>query len=554
MGAPPVESGAGSDPRGGARVEGAAAGVPVLVEPIGIAPEPESSDDRFRQLFESSAKGVVCNRPDGRVTAANAAAARILAQLGQGTGDLDFGGVRWGAVRSDGTPVPGDKHPAVIALRTGREVLGETVGVHDPEEGGLLWIRVSAVPLFRRGDREPYEVCTTLEDVTAHARRQEQEYLSRKLDAVGRLAGGMAHDINNLLSVIQGNTDLLLMDAPQGESLHDDLTEIRRACDRAAVLTQQLLALGRRQVLHPRTVDLNARLRDLEPRVRGELGNDVQVVVHLADDAGAVRVDPVQIEEVVRQLAANARDAMPEGGVLTLSTRPREISVEEARAYPYAVVPGPYSEIVVADTGRGIAADVLPNIFEPFFTTKTRARGAGLGLATVYGIVKQSAGYIWVESAPGEGSRFRVCLPRAPGAGEPAPASDARSLGRGVPETVLVVEDEAAVRAVAKRILERGGYHVLEAGDASAALDLSRAYRGPIHLVLSDVVMPGLSGREMVDLLQPLRPETRILYMSGYSDEHLTSYGVTGEALDLIGKPFRPAALLQKVRSVLRRA
>lgn len=379
---------------------------------------------------------------------------------------------------------------------------------------------------------------------------QEQLYLAQKLEAVGRLAGGVAHDFNNLLSVIQGNTDLLLMDTADGEPPHEELSEIRQACERAASLTQQLLAFSRRQVLRPEVVDLNGRMRELERMLGRLIGEDVDLRTELAPEIGQVRVDPGQIEQVVLNLAVNARDAMPRGGRLSLGTRAMTIGEAEAAGFPYAVTPGEYVEISVQDTGTGMTETVLRHVFEPFFTTK--AQGTGLGLSTVYGIVKQSGGYVWVDSAPGEGTRFRVCLPRVEGmpaapAEAPAPVQVERGAG-----TVLVVEDEEAVRSVARRILERAGYTVLEAADGAAALEMCGGHPGDVDLVLADVVMPGLGGPELIERLRPLRPGVRVLYMTGYSDDRLASYGVAGDQPDLVGKPFRSGALLEKVRSALR--
>jgi two-component system, cell cycle sensor histidine kinase and response regulator CckA len=388
-------------------------------------------------------------------------------------------------------------------------------------------------------------------DITEQTSLQEQLHLSQKLEAVGRLAGGVAHDFNNLLMVIQGNTDLLLLNVSEGDPAQGDLREIRAACERAAALTRQLLAFSRRQVLQPEVVDLNASLREMEKMLLRIIGEDVRLVTRLDPAAGRVLVDPGQIEQVVMNLALNARDAMPRGGELVITTRDAEITPRQAEAYPYVVDAGRYVEITVRDTGEGMDDVVRHHVFEPFFTTRKGSGGTGLGLATVYGIVKQSGGYVWVESEVGRGSCFRICLPRvdAPVA-DPAPRGAALPLQRGR-GTVLVVEDEAAVRDVTRKILQSGGYRVLEAHDGGEALEICGSRAEPIDLVLTDVVMPGISGRELVDRLRPLRPEARFLYMSGYSPERVAGYGVGGGRPELIGKPFRPAALLEKVRTVL---
>ncbi len=513
-------------------------------------PEPPSARLRFTDFFQTMAQGVVFQDADGRITAANPAAERILgADAARMAGWAD---PRWDAVQRDGTPYPSGGHPDARALGTGCPVLREIVGVRSAASGERRWLSLSAVPRFRPGDPHPYEVYSVFDDVTEASRQQEYAHLAEKLEAVGRLAGGMAHDFNNLLAVIQGTTDLLLMEVDGSEAMHDDLGEIRRACERASALTQQLLAFSRRQLLQPQDVDLHAFLREAEPELRRIVGSGVRLGIEAPGAATLVSIDPAQLREVVSCLAAFARESMPHGGSLTLTARPLRIAPGQAQAYPYAVVPGEYGELVVRDTGEPVGDDYRRNVFEPFFTTG-RGGTTGLGMATVYGIVKQSRGYIWAEAAP-EGNQFRVCLPRAAGppAAPPAQGGD-RPTRRAEQRTILVVEDEDGVRAVARRVLEREGYAVLEASDALAALELCGSHAGPIHLVLTDVVMPGMSGRELIDRLRPLRPDARVLYMSGYSDEHLSSYGVSGEALNLIGKPFTPSDLAERVRTLLQR-
>ena len=373
------------------------------------------------------------------------------------------------------------------------------------------------------------------------------------MEAVGRLAGGVAHDFNNILTAIGVYRDLLLADLPLNDPRREEVDEIHRAADRAAALTQQLLAFSRRQVLQPKVIDLNALVSNVEKLLRRLIGEDVLLATSLAEDLGRVRVDPGQVEQVIVNLAVNARDAMPAGGRLTLETRNVHLDAAYAAEHRSAV-PGPYVVIAVSDTGTGMSAEVQSHMFEPFFTTKEVGKGTGLGLATVYGIVKQSGGSIWVYSELGHGRTFKVYLPRVDEPAEPLAASapvDAASL-RGT-ETILLVEDEPSVRAVARQVLARQGYVVLEAPDGPTALAMVDGGASGVDLVLTDVVMPGMSGRSLADQLATRCPGLRVLYMSGYTDDGIVRHGMLEPGLAYLQKPFRPDALVQKVREVLNR-
>src|SRR6266702_530342 len=388
-------------------------------------------------------------------------------------------------------------------------------------------------------------------DVTERVQLEQQLRQAQKMEAVGRLAGGVAHDFNNILTAITGYADLLAEDLPPGDPRRQDAAEIRKAAERAAGLTRQLLAFSRQQVLQSRVLDPNALVSELEKMLHRLLGEDVRLATRLPPGVGHVKADPGQLEQVIMNLVVNSRDAMPNGGQLTIETANVELDEAYAREH-YPARPGPYVMVAVSDTGTGMNDEVQAHLFEPFFTTKERGKGTGLGLASVYGIVQQSGGFIWVYSELGHGTTFKIYLPRVD---EPTGAT-ARETARETPvvggtETVLLAEDEAPVRAVARQVLERHGYTVLEAPSAEAALDVAERYSGTIHLLLTDVIMPGLSGRDLAVRLATLRPEARVIYMSGYTDDAITRHGVLEPGLAYVQKPFTPDIIARKVREVL---
>jgi signal transduction histidine kinase/ActR/RegA family two-component response regulator/HAMP domain-containing protein len=381
-------------------------------------------------------------------------------------------------------------------------------------------------------------------------RTEDQLRQAMKMDAIGKLAGGVAHDFNNLLTVILGRCSVLLPSIPESTATHRALTLIYQTAQRAAALTRQLLAFSRKQVLQPQPVDLTAVVDGITPMLRRLIGEHVELVTRLAPAPRRVRADLSQLEQVIVNLAINARDAMPQGGRLSLETAEVVLDAAYARRHEGARV-GPHVQLTVSDTGVGMDADTLPRIFEPFFTTKGPGQGTGLGLSTVYGIVQQSGGSVGVESEPGRGTTFRVCLPvldepAVVPLAEPPPAPMARGW-----ETVLVVEDERDVRELARDVLLDAGYTVLEAADAERALKAAQAHPGAIHLLLTDVVMPGASGRDLADRLSPLRPTMKVVYMSGYTDHAIVHQGVLDPGLTYIDKPFMPDDLARVVRAVL---
>jgi signal transduction histidine kinase/DNA-binding response OmpR family regulator len=370
-------------------------------------------------------------------------------------------------------------------------------------------------------------------------RAEEQLRQSQKMEAVGRLAGGIAHDFNNLLTVIGGHAQLLLEELPPDTAARREVETIANAADRAATLTAGLLAFSRKQVVHPRVMALDQLLRSMSGLLRRMLGENITVSVRSASDVGHVHVDPGQMEQVVMNLAVNARDAMPQGGRLTLSLE--NVTLEAAPGE--TVPPGAYVLLAVSDTGVGMTAETRARAFEPFYTTKPAGKGTGLGLSTVYGIVTQSRGDIRIESEPGHGTTFRIYLPRVDGPAEPTPVTDATSLPVGT-ETVLLVEDEEAVRRLAATALRRLGYTVLEAADAARALAIFEEQRGAVDLVVTDVVMPGMSGPALAERLRGIQPAVRVLFVSGYAEE-------APEGPAFLAKPYTGASLAQRVRALL---
>jgi two-component system cell cycle sensor histidine kinase/response regulator CckA len=438
-----------------------------------------------------------------------------------------------------------EKKDVPFILMTGS--LGEETAVECIKRGATDYV------LKDRLVRLPVAVRRAMEERRLReerARLEDQLLQSQKMEAVGRLAGGVAHDFNNLLQIILSYAEIARERPGLEPEELEDLDEIKKAARRAANLTRQLLAFSRKQVLDPIVMDINTVLRDLVKMLQRLIGEDIEIRFVLAPEPVRVKADPGQIENVIMNLAVNARDAMPQGGVLTIETGATEVDQAYAREHPF-VPPGPYVMVTVTDTGAGMDADVRSHIFEPFFTTKDPGKGTGLGLATVYGIVKQSGGHISVYSEPGRGSSFKILLPRVEeSAVRERPARGAERSPRGS-ETILLVEDEPSLRKLVRQLLRGRGYTVIEAHDGAKALDAARKHKGPIQLLLTDVVMPGMSGRELAERLAPLRPEMKILYMSGYTDDAIVNHGVPGSGAGLIQKPFSQDALARKVHALL---
>jgi len=379
---------------------------------------------------------------------------------------------------------------------------------------------------------------------------QEQLRQSQKMEAIGRLAGGVAHDFNNILTVIKGYSQLSLTEMKREDPLRENIEEIKKSADRAADLTRQLLAFSRRQVMEMKVLDLNDLLRNLDKMLHRVIGEDIELATILEENLGRVKTDPGQIEQVIMNLAVNARDAMSKGGKLTIETANVDLDQAYARAH-VAVKPGPYVMISASDTGVGMPPEIRDRIFEPFFTTKEKGKGTGLGLSTVYGIVKQSGGNIWVYSEPEKGTTFKIYLPRVD---EPFEELKEKLVKEELPrgnETILIVEDEEDVLRLAGRILSRQGYHVLEASSGEEALKVCKKKKEPFHLLLTDVVMPQMSGRQLEEQLSRVCQDFKVLYMSGYTDNAITHHGVLEKGMNYIQKPFTVDSLIRKVRGVL---
>jgi signal transduction histidine kinase/ActR/RegA family two-component response regulator len=429
--------------------------------------------------------------------------------------------------------------PPWWSLRHTLLVVGILVGI---VLAALAWV----VVLDRRIKVQTGTIRERLEREAALEQRLQQ---AQKMEAIGRLAGGIAHDFNNLLTAILGYTELVTMQLPRDNPVTEELGEIRRAGERASALTRQLLAFSRRQVLQPKVLDLNTVIRDMSRMLARLIGEHIELVSVLEPRLGTVKADPSQLEQVLMNLAVNARDAMPEGGTVTVETGNVEPGAPELQGRS-DLVPGPYIRLLVTDTGCGMDEETQNNIFEPFFTTKGVGHGTGLGLATVYGIVRQSGGDIAVRSKVGEGTTFITYLPQVSEQVEPEIAAEIHMPATGR-ETILVVEDEQALRALIKAVLGRSGYQVLEAQNGEEALELISQNRTRIDLVATDVIMPKMGGVELVERLMHVRPDTKILFLSGYTDDAITTQGVFNEESPFLQKPFTPDALACKVREVL---
>jgi PAS domain S-box-containing protein len=433
------------------------------------------------------------------------------------------------------------------AIRNGRPCAVELLNYR--KDGTTFWNALSLSPVHDDAGRLTHYVGVQT-DVTRSRKIEEQLRQAQKMEALGHLAGGVAHDFNNMLTVINGYSELLLPRFDTGDMTRTFLIEIARAGERAAAMTRQLLAFSRQQVLEPRVLDLNAEIRDAEKMLRRLIGEDILLTTVLTPGLGRVRVDPGQMQQVLLNLAVNSRDAMPQGGRLTIETRDVALDENFVRAHPGAR-PGSYAMLAVSDTGCGMDEETRARLFEPFFTTKKPGKGTGLGLATVYGIVTQSGGCLEVYSEAGLGTTFKVYLPRFTGPLSTTRSSQGmRPLLRGS-ETVLLAEDEAAVRTLAGKILRSCGYEVVEAGDGQEALQVAEQHQGRIDLVITDVVMPHVSGRMLAERLAELRPGVKVLYLSGYTDDAIIRHGLLEAEIAFLQKPFTASGLAQKVRDVL---
>ena len=430
-----------------------------------------------------------------------------------------------------------------------RAVAGEPMTFHVEWKSGSYACHVE--PLKDSDGQVSGAICMSL-DITDRKQLEEQLRQAQKMEAVGRLAGGIAHDFNNLLMVIQGYGDLLAERLPAGDPLRRNAEQIQMASQKASSLTRQLLAFSRKQMLAPKILNVQSVVADMEKILRRLIGEDIQLETSSAQDLGLIKADRSQIEQVILNLAVNARDAMPQGGRLTIETA--NVELDASYSHPPAVLsPGKYVMLAVTDNGCGMDAETQAHVFEPFFTTKEKGKGTGLGLATVYGVVKQSGGYVWVYSEPGRGTSFKIYLPRVEESAAPASRDGNRVTGtleRGS-ETILLVEDEKGVRELAREYLTSSGYTVIEAENGHTALELAAMHVGPIHLLLTDVVMPGISGKELAQRVGQVRPGIKIIYMSGYTDQAVVHHGILENDAVLLQKPFTLLTLAGKLREIL---
>jgi PAS domain S-box-containing protein len=507
-----------------------------------------NSEERFRQLFNYAPMAYHEFDTEGRITRVNKTELEMLGyaeeeMLGRHVWDFHTETVWIEALKKR---LKGELPVGQVLERTIRRKDGTTFPalIHErfikDDEGKNIGIR------------------STIQDITELKQTekrmntlQEQLRQSQKMEAIGRLAGGIAHDFNNLLTVIKGYSQLSFSELKEGDPLKGNLDEIQKATQRASELTRQLLAFSRRQILEFMVFDLNTILRDLDKMLHRIIGEDIELVYLLSDNLGKIKTDPGQIEQVILNLAINARDAMPSGGKMTIETA--NVFLDESYTHSHAEVkPGPYVMLSITDTGCGMLPEVKEHVFEPFFTTKEKGIGTGLGLSTVYGIVKQSGGDIWFYSEEGMGTAFKIYLPKVD---EIPTELKAEKMEEELPlgnEKILVVEDELSVRDLAVRVLERQGYELLEASNGNEALRLVQEHAGEkIDLLLTDVVMPGMSGSELAVRLRAAHAEARVLYMSGYTNNSIVHHGILEPDIYFLQKPFSPEALARKVREVL---
>ena len=502
-----------------------------------------ASEARYSELFENSPLPMwVFDRITLQFLAVNAAAVRQY-----GYSRDEFARMTLEAIG------PAEEAPALQIAGAGPPE-SNRIWKHQRRDRSILSVEIQAHDFSFEG--RPARMVVA-HDVTARLQAEEalrksegQLRQAQKLDAIGSLAGGIAHDFNNMLSVILSYASLVLDELTPGDPIRSDVDEIRRAGERAVEMTRQLLAFSRKQLLQPRVVDLNQLVMGMEKMLGRLLGADIDLAILTAPKIGRVFVDPSQIEQIVMNLVINARDASPQGGKVSIETL--DAVLDDAYAAQHVgVTPGSYVMLAVTDTGVGMDRETQSHIFEPFFTTKEQGQGTGLGLSTVFGIVKQSGGHIWVYSEPGRGTTLKVYLPRHEGEldGNSEPPPEPGDL-RGQ-ETILLVEDEEQVRALVRSVLRRNGYNVLEAQNGGEAFLICEKYAARIDLLLTDVVMPRMSGREVAERLLHLRPALRVLFVSGYTENSVVHHGVLDSGVSFLPKPFTPAALLRKVRAVL---
>ncbi len=512
-----------------------------LTEQKQVQTEMLRSEERFRKLFDSNTIGIAIADLQGRTLEANDA---YLSIIGYSREELLSGSVRWDAVTP---PEHGAADRAAVEMLRRRGVAETWEKEYVRRDGTRVPVLIGVAML----EASENSCIAYVVDLSARRLLENQFRQAQKMEAVGRLAGGVAHDFNNLLTVILGYSDVVRDQLPAGHPLHEEVEEIRKAGERAAGLTRQLLAFSRTQVLIPEVLDLAEVVKDVDKMLRRLIGEDIDLRAISGPEIGLVKADRGQLQQVLMNLAVNSRDAMPGGGRLTIETRNIEFDGTSVAEHAATQQPGRYVLLAVSDTGAGMDADTKTHLFEPFFTTKEKGKGPGRGLSTVYGIVKQSGGFVWVDSEPGEGTAFKIYLPRVEdGEVLPPPAVPPPKSTRGA-ETILLLEDEEGLRRLARDVLRKQGYTVLETSGWQAAVEIAARHPGSIHLVLADVVMPEMGGPEVVTRVSALRPGIRVLYMSGYTSDAAVHRGLRETRLALLQKPFTPGDLARRVREVL---
>jgi PAS domain S-box-containing protein len=497
-----------------------------------------ASEERYRSLMEQAQDAIFVNNAQGIVQEVNRAAEKLVGATHDeivGRSFLE-------------TVPPEDREAAWSAFEKTLEhgQMSDILTVRTQRRDGMIIPTEITASVVEIGG-EPH-VVGLLRDVSERNALAEQLRLAQKMEAIGQLAGGVAHDFNNLLTAILGYSQLLAADLRENPDHFSAIEEIRKAGERAAGLTRQLLAFSRRQMLEPTVLDLNEVVRHIQEMLSRLIGEDIQVVITLESALGSVRADAGQIEQVIMNLAVNARDAMPRGGRLSIETANVDLDNTYAQAHVTGQ-PGPYVMLAVSDTGIGMDDATRQRIFEPFFTTKEKGRGTGLGLSTVYGIVKQSGGYIWVYSEPARGTTFKVYLPRVQTPAEPLVVPESVSLPAGGNETILLVEDDASVRTLARKTLEARGYRVLEAADGKEAMEIAQSQS--LDLLLTDMVLPGIGGSEIAARIHDIHPQSKVLYTSGYTDDAIVRGGLIERGSAFLEKPFTPNLLARRIREVL---
>lgn len=502
----------------------------------------ERLERKYRSIFEDALFGIFQSTPDGRYLSVNPAMARMFGydspeQLVASVHDMAH------QVYVD----PRQREEFQLLMERHGEVRNFECQLRR-KDGGKVWVSANARAIFQDGTLVRYEGMN--QDITERKLLEEQLLQAQKMEAIGRLAGGVAHDFNNAIGVVVGYSTLLKEHLRSDDLLHRYAEEIGKAGHRAASMTRQLLAFSRKQVIQPTILDLNSVITEMQKMLHRLIGEDIEVTINRDVKLGTIKADLGQIEQILMNLAVNARDAMPKGGKLVIETGNAELDESNLIQHPYAK-PGAYVMLSVSDTGCGMDKETQAHIFEPFFTTKGPTQGTGLGLSTVYGIVKQSEGYIWVYSEKEKGARFKIYFPRVQAAAQPIAVQEDKSTTPVGTETILLVEDDESMRTLTRGCLVEHGYQVLDVESGEAAICTATQYDGPIQLLLTDVVMTGISGRQLAESLAISRAEMKCLYMSGYTADLIANHGVLEPEVVLLEKPFTQEALLRKVRKTL---